>query len=226
MVLRAWLVPELGPASRPHGPLRCSSRHRALGPAHRVSYRRFSPQGHRPTVSESHRSHRRGSSTGCLVPLPAEVSGRPAFRAPWPPCRRNSERSAAEAAKPRDFANVRLSQRRNRQSDPTRPDSRPMLSSSRGGATPPWQAGGNRSRSPRLCRSSSASARARDAQDAGARIDFKARPGRREPESAACPGRTNCSAMPCRAAGSTIGPAARGGHRERRLHGVFYLFED
>ena len=27
-------------------PLRCSSRHRTLGPAHRVSYRRFGPQGH------------------------------------------------------------------------------------------------------------------------------------------------------------------------------------
>jgi hypothetical protein len=97
---------------------------------------------HRDThVAESHRSRRRGSSTGCLVPLPAVVSGRPAFRAPWPPCRRKSERPAVEAAKPRDFAIVRLSQRSNWQGDTARPDLRPMLPSSGGGATPPWQAG-------------------------------------------------------------------------------------
>jgi hypothetical protein len=97
---------------------------------------------HRDThAAESHRSRRHGSSTGCLVPLPAAVSGRPAFRAPWPPCRRKSERSTVEAAKPRDFAIVRLSQRRNWQGDRARPDLRPMLPSSGGGATPHWQAG-------------------------------------------------------------------------------------
>ena len=209
MVLRAWLVPELGPVSRPHP----SAAARVTVRWGRSTVSAIGDLVHRDThAAESHRSRRHGSSTGCLVPLPAAVSGRPAFRAPWPPCRRNSERSAAEAAKPRDFANVRLSQRRNWQSDPARPDSRPMLSPSRGGATPPWQAGGNRSRSLRLCRSSGASARARPRCPGrrGARIGFKARPGRHEPESAAYPGRTNCSSVPCRAAGSTIVPCCTG----------------